>query len=220
MPIAGEVVKAGPALAFVTYPEAINQLPFANKVFGVLFFFTLLVAGLSSGVSLIEAFTCSIVDKFKLARTKVVTWICILGFLGSVVFTTDAGLIVLDIVDHFVNQYGLVVGGLVECIFVGWIIKAKVIRKHVNESVDSGMKLPKIWNFSVKFVCPVILATILFNSFMADLKENYEGYSTDALSVFGSMFIVLTVIAAFVLAFKPWVEKPVHKVHDDKLFDA
>lgn len=216
-----EVVNAGPALAFVTYPEAINQLPFANSTFGVLFFFTLLIAGLSSGISLIEAFTCSIVDKFKISRGKVVSVICLLGFFGSVVFTTQAGLIVLDIVDHFVNQYGLLVGGLVECIFVGWIIKAKVINKHINDSIDSGMKLPKIWNFLVCFVSPLILGVILIQSLINDFSENYEGYSTMALNIYGSAFIACTLVIALILAFVPWAKvTPVHKEHDDKLFDA
>ena len=217
-PELNEVVSKGPALAFITYPEAISQLPFANKLFGVLFFFTLLVAGLSSGISLIEAFTCSIIDKFKIPRGKVVTCICVLGFFGSVIFTTNAGLIVLDIVDHFVNQYGLLVGGLAECIFIGWIVKSRYIRKHINESKEGGLNLPKVWDIMIKYVCPVVLGYILYNSFQNDLSKNYEGYSTDALAVYGALFIVLTVIAAFVMAFIPWKEKPPkHKPEDEHL---
>lgn len=220
VPVA-EVVKAGPALAFVTYPEAINQLPFGNSAFGVLFFFTLLVAGLSSGISLIEALTCAIVDKFKFSRGKVVTFICGMGFFGSIVFTTQAGLLVLDIVDHFVNQYGLLVGGLLECLFVGWVVKAKVINKHINDSADTGMRLPKVWNFLVKFVCPVILGSILVAAFYNDVTKGYEGYSATALNIYGTLFMAITVIIAMVLAFRPWVDiPPVHHEHEDKIFDA
>ena len=49
-----EAIKGGTGLAFVVYPEAINQLPAFNKLFGAVFFLILIVAGLSSAISLTE----------------------------------------------------------------------------------------------------------------------------------------------------------------------
>ncbi len=63
-----QVIKAGPTLAFVVFPEAISRLPFLRELFGVLFFSALVIAGLSSGVSIIEAFTSAVTDKFKISR--------------------------------------------------------------------------------------------------------------------------------------------------------
>lgn len=100
-----EVIKGGPQLAFVVYPEAIRQLPFGQSLFGVIFFLVLIVAGLSSGISLIEALTCAITDKFAWTRKVVVSAICLLGFFGSIVFTTRAGLLLLDITDHFITSW-------------------------------------------------------------------------------------------------------------------
>ncbi len=61
-----QVVKSGPSLAFVAYPQAISLLPFLREVFGVIFFGTLVIAGISSGISLIEAFSRAVTDKFDL----------------------------------------------------------------------------------------------------------------------------------------------------------
>ena len=61
-----EVVSKGLGLAFVAYPQAISLLPSFAPVFGLLFFLSLIVAGVSSLVSILEAFTASIVDKFNL----------------------------------------------------------------------------------------------------------------------------------------------------------
>ncbi|MDX1776172.1 MAG: sodium-dependent transporter, partial [Desulfobulbales bacterium] len=55
-----DAIKGGPQLAFVVYPRAISLLPGMNVLFGVLFFLMLVIAGLTSGISLIEAFSCSI----------------------------------------------------------------------------------------------------------------------------------------------------------------
>ncbi len=215
VPIA-EVVKGGPSLAFVTYPEAINQLPFGNKVFGALFFFTLIIAGLSSGISLIEAFVCSITDKFNFKRGKVVTWVCVLGFFGSIIFTTNAGLYVLDIVDHFVNQYGLLVGGVIECVVIGWVVKAKVIQKHINSTGEGS--ITTAWNFLIKFVTPVILITAIIYAIYNDVTKGYENYSITALTVYGILFITMTIIIAVILAILPWKKEPhEHDVEEDHL---
>src|SRR5690606_16687098 len=55
-----EVVSQSVGLAFVTYPQAISLIPGVGSIFGVVFFTTLVVAGLSSAVSLVEAFTSSV----------------------------------------------------------------------------------------------------------------------------------------------------------------
>jgi NSS family neurotransmitter:Na+ symporter len=108
-----EVVSSGIGLAFVAYPEAISLLPHGH-LFGFLFFLLLIIAGISSTISIIEAFTSAILDKFALPRKGVITVICALGFCGSLLFTTNAGVLWLDIVDHFLNQYGLITVGIVE----------------------------------------------------------------------------------------------------------
>ena len=74
----GEVIKSGPQLAFVVFPEAIRQLPFGANVFGLLFFLMLIMAGISSGISLVEAFSCSLIDKFNYSRKKAVSSICLI----------------------------------------------------------------------------------------------------------------------------------------------
>ena len=106
----GDVVAESLGLAFVAYPEAISLLPY-GKLFGFLFFFLLAIAGISSSISIIEAFTSAVQDKFAFGRKRIVTVVCSVGFVGSLLFTTNVGLFWLDIVDHFLNHYGLIVRG-------------------------------------------------------------------------------------------------------------
>jgi NSS family neurotransmitter:Na+ symporter len=212
-----EVATGGPGLAFVVYPEAINNLPFANAWFGVAFFTALVLAGLSSGISMIEAFACSITDKFNITREKVVTIICTFGFIISSVYTTNAGIYILDIVDHFITNYALVLGGLLECIFVGWIVKAEVLRKYVNHL---GMKqLVKLWDYCVKYVTPAILLIILSSTIYSDWFSDGKSPYQDVLSISIGVGVILfnTVLAVLFSIYKWKDSKPKHKPEEDHL---
>ena len=212
-----EAIKGGPQLAFVVYPQAISLLPSLNVLFGVIFFLMLVIAGLTSGISLIEAFACAITDKFDWPRGKVVSGVCILGFLGSLIFTTRAGLYILDIADHFITNYGLVIGGLLECLIIGWVLKASVLRKHISRL---GTVIPPLWDVLVKFITPAILIYLLYLSFAGDIAENYEGYSTGQLLLYGVGLVFVCLVAALVLSFAPWKPEKLkrrHRPEEDEL---
>ncbi len=213
-----EVVKSGPTLAFVVYPEAISRLPFLNNVFGLIFFITLVIAGLSSGISIIEAVTSAFIDKFELERKKTVNIICLAGFLGSIVFTAQNGLYLLDIVDHFLNQYGLVLAGLLECIIIGWILKAKVLREHVN--AVSKRKINRIWDIFIKYITPAVLLSILINELKNEFTKPYGGYGLKFLLFIGVGWVVVTLIIAVVVSISPWNPEKLkydHRPEEDDL---
>jgi NSS family neurotransmitter:Na+ symporter len=212
-----EAIKGGPQLAFVVYPQAISLLPGMNELFGGIFFLMLVIAGLTSGISLVEAFTCAITDKFDWSRGKVVTAVCVLGFFGSLIFTTRAGLYFLDIADHFITNYGLVAGGLLECLIIGWILKASVLRKHVSRL---GTVVPPLWDVLIKFITPAILVYLLYLSLAGDLAENYGGYPTDQLVLYGVGWMLVCLVVALALAFVRWKPDKIkrrHRPEEDEL---
>ena len=199
-PIA-DVVTQSIGLAFVAYPKAISLLP-GGAVFGVLFFTALVVAGLSSSVSIIEAFTSASVDKFGWNRKRVVITISVLGLLGGLIFTAQGGLFWLDIVDHFLSHYGLVVVGLLEALLVGWFFHIERLRKHIN--AVSEMKLGPWWSFLIKFFIPFILILILGVDFIDEIRKPYGDYTWTALLTIGVNWLAITFLVALVLSWFPW----------------
>ena len=129
-----EVVSHSIGLAFVAYPKAISMLPAFQRIFGLIFFGILVIAGLSSAISILEAFTCAVIDKFHYSRKVVVSVLSVIGFAGGIIFTTQAGLYWIDIVDHFLTHYGLVVGAIFECVIIGWVYKSRRLREHINHA--------------------------------------------------------------------------------------
>ena len=196
-----EVVSKSIGLAFVAYPKALSLMPGGN-LFGAVFFLCLVVAGLSSAVSIVEAFVSAVVDKFGTSRKPLVSLVSVLGFLGSVIFASRAGLLWLDIVDHFLTHYGLVIVGIIECVVIGWMFDLPMLRRHINRI--SSIRLGKYWDYLIKGFVPLALMIIILGDLYQDFSQPYGGYSWTALILIGRDWLLLNLALAVFLASRPW----------------
>ncbi len=183
-----EVVSAGVGLAFVTLPAAINLLP-APYILGPLFFFALVVAGLSSHISIMEAVTSAIIDKLNWTRKKAANVVIGTGFVVSMAFATNGGLLLLDLVDHFANNVGIMVGGLVEIVLMAWLLnRVAEVRGYVNERSD--FSIGQWFEICLRFVTPIMLTVILATKLYALLTDGYGGYDlTLGWALIAALFI-------------------------------
>ncbi len=213
-----ETVTSGIGLAFVAYPKAISMLPFGT-IFGILFFFLLCIAGISSSISIIEAFTAALNDKFGLPRNKMITWLCTFGFAESILFTTDAGLYWLDIVDHFINHYGLISVGILEAVIVGWLYKTDTLKAHIMKQLGgSGTRrrvisraILQIWVICIRYITPTALGIAIINSLIIEFSKPYEGYPVSGIIILGVGWLLVTHIAAVVVSGLAWKQTTVDK---------
>lgn len=165
------------SMTFFVIPQGIAQMPGGMLIvqsFGILFFVLLLLAGITSSVSLVEAPMSSLIDKFGMSRRHLVPLIGGLGMLGSVAFALPfvvdpgldsngtLGLTLLDLMDHWAFSYGLLLGGLVECVIVGWFFGADKLRDRINQ--HASFRLPAVFDVLVKWVIPAVLLYILVSS--------------------------------------------------------
>ena len=128
--------------------------------------------------------------------------ISIAGFALSVMFATNAGLYILDIMDNFINNYGIVVVGLLETLLIGWIIKPKVIREHTN--AISYFKIGKWWDFIIKFVAPTLLTVALVQSLIKEINETYGGYDLTSVTLYGWLVVAIAIIGSIIMSKRPW----------------
>lgn len=191
-----EVVTAGVGLAFVTIPAAINLLP-APYILGPLFFLALVVAGLSSHISIIEAVTSAVIDKLNWSRKKAASVVCGVGFAVSMAFATNGGLLLLDLVDYFINNVALLASCLIELIVIGWLLKISDIRDYANDISD--FSIGKWFEICIRFISPIMLAVILATNLWKTFNEGYGGYEMSDLLMLGwglvaAMFVVAVII--------------------------
>lgn len=191
-----EVVSAGVGLAFVTIPAAINLLP-APYILGPLFFLALVVAGLSSHISIIEAVTSAVIDKLNWSRKTAATVVCGTGFIVSMAFATNGGLLLLDLVDYFINNVALLSSCLLELLIVGWLVKIADIRQYANSISD--FTISKWFELCIRFISPIMLAIILVTNLYKTLAEGYGGYDMSDLLTLGWGLVGMMIVASIII---------------------
>jgi NSS family neurotransmitter:Na+ symporter len=211
-----DVATQGIGLAFVAFPKVFSLMGPVGTVFGVLFFLALVFAGLTSSISLLEAFSSAVIDKSGASRKKVITITSIVGYLVCVIYATGAGVFVLDIVDAFINSFSLVTVGLLEALILGWIIGADKIRKHTNSV--SIYRIGKWWEVMIKFVTPAILGVMLITKIINEIKSPYGGgdYSSSALLLLGWGVVGSIIVIAFIAKSTRWHKGVLEKNIEDE----
>lgn len=198
-----EVVDQGVGLAFITFPQIINQLPALNSLFAILFFGALLFAALTSAVSIVEVGVVAVRDKFGFARTRAVNIVCGLSFLVGLLYVTRGGLYYLDTIDHFINNYGLVLSGLFEVILVAWVVRQlRNLQGFLNE--DTYIPVGAWWILSLSIITPIILIGVTAFNIYNEFANPYEGYPASGLLIMGGGATVLAIVLGFVFQRLRW----------------
>ncbi|HIW64081.1 MAG TPA: sodium-dependent transporter [Candidatus Stackebrandtia excrementipullorum] len=205
----GEVVEGGVGLAFFSFPAIVSELPFGsigNGLFGALFFASLVIAGFTSLISIVQVVVSSIQDRLGLGRVAAVALVGVPMAVVSVsVFSSSQGLNLLDVVDHFINHYGVVFAGLVSVVLVAWVYRRlPQLRNHVNES--SSFRLGRGWMITLTVLTPIGLGAVLITSLIAELDAPYGdgAFSNEFLFWAGWVVAGGALLFGLLMALIPW----------------
>ncbi|MFC8278095.1 sodium-dependent transporter [Streptomyces sp. NPDC057271] len=198
-----EVASAGLGLAFVAFPAVISEMPLGG-FFGVLFFSSLVVAGLSSLISIVQVVVSAVQDRTGMRRLPAVFGIGGLVAVCSIlVFPTDDGLYLLDASDHFINAYGIALAALVALIVIVWVLR-KLPELQRNADATSAIALGHWWRICLGVITPLVLGWMMVDSLRNEFDENYEGYSTTFLLTTGWGVAIGALLIGVVLSLMPW----------------
>ncbi|QIG53076.1 sodium-dependent transporter [Altererythrobacter sp. BO-6] len=169
---AGLSASAGPGLMFQSLPIAFQAMPFGSLI-GLAFFIMVFFAALTSSVSLLEAPTAYVFEKFGISRVAATLIVglgaAILGILSALSFNELAEFRPLafipifaeanffDALDGVTAKLFMPIGAILTCIFVGWVADAKLI----DEENGLDGVLHQTWRALVRYVCPLALAAIM-----------------------------------------------------------
>ncbi|WP_458403322.1 sodium-dependent transporter [Methanobrevibacter sp.] len=183
-----ELVSEGTGLAFVVFPQVFNTMGSAGSIVAPLFFLCILFAGITSVIALLEGVCYSISEKFLIERKKTATVVCIIGFLISVIFTTNAGSTILGIFDAFLNNFALVFAVFLECIIFGWIYKFDDLIAILND--NSSIQVGKTWKIVIKYILPICILGLWIQGAYTTITTA----DTISLSIMGLLTVILIVV--------------------------
>ncbi|MCF7792060.1 MAG: sodium-dependent transporter [Victivallales bacterium] len=191
-----EVAGSGIGLAFITIPTAVNLMP-ASRLIGSLFFTALTVAGFTSVISLVEVPCSTVMEYFRISRKKASTIFCIIGYAVGLIYTCRSGIFILDIVDYFMNSFGIIFCGIAEIIFICWFFKIGYLKEYINRKSD--FTIGGIWTFLLKYFIPIFLSYMAFLNFKSNITGNYGNYSTPAVIIFGwGVTLIIVIISVLI----------------------
>ena len=199
-----EVTNAGTGLAFVTYPMAILKLPALSSLFGIIFFVTLLLLGIDSAFALQEAFTTGLHDKWRVKPERLALGFALVAFPLALFFTTRGGFYWFDIVDKWVNDFGLVTAGLLQALIVGYFYDIRGFREYLNGI--SEVRLGNWWIWMLRYVTPIALSVTLILNLKTEFAETYAGYPRWATNLGGWGTLLILAVLGFILSRRPGKE--------------
>ncbi|XP_048251435.1 sodium- and chloride-dependent GABA transporter 3-like [Haliotis rufescens] len=170
------VSSSGPGLGFVTYPEALAQLP-VPQLWSFLFFVMLIFLVLDSLFSTVETVIAVILDEYPFLlkwRIFVNLGYCTVSFLVGIIFTTEGGMYLFQLVDWYLAAIFIIFAGFLECIIFGWIYGVNRLSADIELMI--GRPAPWFFKISWRYITPSLLLTIFISTLMKYKPPTYESY--------------------------------------------
>ena len=143
----------GPGLFFVSLPIAFGQMPFGD-VIGPAFFILALFAALTSSISLMEVGVSWLEERQGITRPGAAIGV------GFVLFMIGMGYVYsdefIDFADNVTGKVMLPLGGLLVCVFSGWVLSRQMLTTEFGEGT-----VMNLWRFATRWVAPPALTVIL-----------------------------------------------------------
>ena len=164
-------LQAGPSLMFITIPKVFDSMGLGTAV-GILFFLLVLFAAITSSIALTESAVSTFEDELGWGRRKstilVGAIMLALGSLSSLGYGPLAsvkiiGMQFLDFFDFLTNSVMMPIAAIATCLLVSRVIGLKAIEDEVLLG-ESKFRRKFIFNFMIKYLCPIFAAIILISS--------------------------------------------------------
>lgn len=164
----GVAPNSGPTLVFQSLPIVFSNM-WGGTVFAIIFFSLLVVAALTTSLTIYEVIITSIQEKAKMGRKTAIfitlTTIFIIGNIPAALsdnILKDVQIMgknIFDAFDYISGNILFILTALGSAIFVGFVLK-----DEAKAELGAGKTFTNIWFNYVRFVIPVIILVIFFHS--------------------------------------------------------
>ncbi|MCK5324426.1 MAG: sodium-dependent transporter [Woeseiaceae bacterium] len=146
---------------FISIPAAIAEMGDAGQVVGIVFFIALLVAGLTSLISLLEVVVSSLMDGFGMRRGPSTLTAGVLAAAAGIL--PASSLSALGMMDKIASEVFVIAGALGSLVLAGWILKNPLEEIHTGASPLFARIAPGLM-FTIRYLAPAFVAIVLWLS--------------------------------------------------------
>ena len=204
-----EIKLSGPNLLFVTLQNVFAEMGRVGPLFGVVFYLLVLIAAISSAISLIEVITAFFTDNAqikgkKVNRERTILWVCAVIMLEAVLVAacglgsnniapanllkwTEGGAYAtwndcwLDFMDCWSEGIAMPLGAMIMALIVGWELKPKFLLDELDAGAKNHSGFDMFYTICIKFIVPVAMCFILAGSLIDYFTPINGGYDVTGI---------------------------------------
>ena len=153
-------------LVFSVLPALFNTMGAAQYPVALAFFVLMIVAALTSAISMLEAPVSLVLESSTLSRLKATWLVTAVCTLFSVVIVFNFGSL-FGLVITVTTQYAQPLVSMCITLYAGWVWRRNAVLTELqqgNPELAQGL-FWKIWPWYVRFVCPVLVLVVIVQSF-------------------------------------------------------
>lgn len=171
-----EGMSAGPSLMFVSLPKVFRSMGAAGNMIGLMFFFMVLFAAITSNISIMETLVANCMDIFHQSRKKMSLMIALVFAAAATVVCLGYSVLymelplpngsiaqILDLMDYLSNSFLMPLIALLTSIFVGWVIGPRWIAEEM-EVGGCKFRRKALYGFMTRFVTPCIMLVLFLQA--------------------------------------------------------
>lgn len=174
--VEGVQADAGAGLVFITLPHvfssAFSQMPLLGYMFSTLFYLLLLLAALTSSISMHEICTAYVSEHYNMTRKRAATVVTLvyllLGTACSLSFGpwknyTLAGMTVFEWFDFATAIFIMPIGGIFISLFAGWVLERRLLSDELTNNGTLKVRGLKVLVFLIRWIAPIGVGMVFLN---------------------------------------------------------
>ncbi len=166
----------GGGFAFATLAGVFMSIP-GGTIFGILFYFLLFFAAVTSSTSILEGTVAFLVEEKGMERKKTVVMVSVVLFIIGVFYTLSQAYMDLkgiwisregisypifgDFMEYLTDRLLLPLGALTTTVFAGWIWGTDNAIKEATSDGKYKFALAPLWAFLLRIVAPIAIIIII-----------------------------------------------------------
>ena len=159
----------GPQLVFNVLPEVFHAMP-GGDVFQEAFFLLLLIAAVTSAISIQEIPVAYLNEQYRLPRSKAILWTTVLTIVLAILcalsmdgYFNILGRSLFDLFDYLTSKFLMPLCGIGFVVFLGWFYPINESRDELRQGSSGREWVFLVWLWAIRTIVPAAIFLVFLH---------------------------------------------------------